>query len=104
MTARVVAEPIILGMELRAAALRVLTLADPAAKVAAVRELTATPSAWLDPRATPQPTGPLPGRPARPRLVAPAKVPRRTPFAVEGRSALLHAVAHIEFNAIKTFL
>jgi uncharacterized ferritin-like protein (DUF455 family) len=34
-------------------------------------------------------------------LVEPGQVPRRTPFTREGRAALLHAVAHIEFNAIK---
>jgi uncharacterized ferritin-like protein (DUF455 family) len=31
-------------------------------------------------------------------------VPRRTPFTPEGRAALLHAVAHIEFNAINLAL
>ncbi len=46
---------------------------------------------------------PLPtsaGRPARPRLVAPRELPRRSLASVEGRAALVHAVAHIEFNAI----
>jgi uncharacterized ferritin-like protein (DUF455 family) len=47
---------------------------------------------------------PLPGRPARPLLVEPAQVPRRSPFTAEGRAALLHAVAHIEFNAINLAL
>ncbi len=41
-----------------------------------------------------------PGRPARPPLVAPGKLPRRGLGTVEGRAALLHAVTHIEFNAI----
>jgi uncharacterized ferritin-like protein (DUF455 family) len=41
-----------------------------------------------------------PGRPARPRLVAPRAVPRRGLGTPEGRAALAHAVAHIEFNAI----
>lgn len=41
-----------------------------------------------------------PGRPARPELVAPGEVPRRRLGTVEGRVALLHAVTHIEFNAI----
>ena len=41
-----------------------------------------------------------PGRPARPRLVAPRDLPRRRPGKVQGRASLLHALAHIEFNAI----
>ena len=45
-----------------------------------------------------------PGRPARPALVHPAKVPRRSPQSLEGRAALLHAIAHIEFNAINLAL
>ncbi len=102
-------EPIILGMELRREALRILALADPAAKAAATR-------AWFAEHGTAPvaPDGvlgagmdtsePLPGRPPRPHLVDPAQVPRRTPFTLEGRAALLHAVAHIEFNAINLAL
>ena len=41
-----------------------------------------------------------PGRPARPRLVMPRDVPQRGLGSGEGRAALVHAVAHIEFNAI----
>lgn len=40
------------------------------------------------------------GRPARPEMVSPARLPRRSLGSVEGRQALIHAVAHIEFNAI----
>lgn len=43
---------------------------------------------------------PAPSRPARPELVPPAKVPRRRLNSPTGRVALLHAVAHIELNAI----
>ena len=48
------------------------------------------------------PPGPIgvPGRPARPRLVMPRDVPQRGLGSDEGRAALVHAVAHIEFNAI----
>jgi uncharacterized ferritin-like protein (DUF455 family) len=42
----------------------------------------------------------LPGRPERPRLVAPRALPQRGLASAEGRAALVHAVAHIEFNAI----
>lgn len=41
-----------------------------------------------------------PARPEKPALVAPGAVPRRRLGSLEGRIALLHAVAHIEFNAI----
>ncbi|MDD5033474.1 MAG: ferritin-like domain-containing protein [Methylococcaceae bacterium] len=39
--------------------------------------------------------------PDRPRLVDPRKLPRRRLDRTEGRVALLHAVAHIEFSAIQ---
>jgi len=41
-----------------------------------------------------------PGRPPRPLLVAPRELPRRGINTKVGRAALVHAVAHIEFNAI----
>lgn len=42
----------------------------------------------------------MPGRPAKPRLVHPRELPRRGFGSDEGRAAFIHAVAHIEFNAI----
>lgn len=42
----------------------------------------------------------MPGRPARPLLVHPRDLPRRGFGNIEGRAAFIHAVAHIEFNAI----
>jgi uncharacterized ferritin-like protein (DUF455 family) len=41
-----------------------------------------------------------PGRPLRPQLVAPRQLAQRGLGTIEGRAALVHAVAHIEFNAI----
>ena len=41
-----------------------------------------------------------PGRPARPPLVPPSQLPHRKLASAEGRAAFLHALAHIEFNAI----
>jgi len=41
-----------------------------------------------------------PSRPARPELLSPRDVPRRRPGSETGRIALLHAVAHIELNAV----
>lgn len=40
------------------------------------------------------------GRPEKPELVAPRDLPRRRLGSKEGVAAMLHAVAHIEFNAI----
>ena len=42
----------------------------------------------------------MPGRPARPALVHPRDLPRRGFGTDEGRAAFIHAVAHIEFNAM----
>jgi uncharacterized ferritin-like protein (DUF455 family) len=41
-----------------------------------------------------------PGRPVRPQLVAAGSVPNRPANSAAGRIALMHAIAHIEFNAI----
>ena len=42
----------------------------------------------------------MPGRPERPRLVHPRELPKRGFGTQDGRAAFIHAVAHIEFNAI----
>ena len=41
-----------------------------------------------------------PGRPARPRLVPPRQLKKRSIRSQRGRIALLHAIAHIELNAV----
>ena len=53
----------------------------------------------LDPNAALHGSGSIPGRPASPALVAPRLVGRRSMATVEGRAMLIHALAHIEFNA-----
>ncbi|MFM2057814.1 MAG: hypothetical protein RLY71_2199 [Pseudomonadota bacterium] len=81
--------------------MQALCLADPLQKVAAVRTLWAgRDTLALDPAATLTELLGLPGRPARPHLVPPKDVAQRSPFTLEGRAALLHAITHIEFNAI----
>lgn len=45
-----------------------------------------------------------PGRPDQPTLVEPKDVPRRSPFTAAGHAALMHSIAHIEFNAINLAL
>ncbi len=84
--------------------MRALELADPDQKVLAAKALHPAADCQLDAAATLAPAGALPGRPARPLLVLPAKLPRRSAHTTEGRAALLHAVAHIEFNAINLAL
>lgn len=85
-------------------AVEVLTCADGRAKTALGR---AHAAAWFAARAAgaPLPLGsampPLrPSRPERPELLPPREVPRRRPGSLQGRIALLHALAHIELNAV----
>ncbi|MCU0957592.1 MAG: ferritin-like domain-containing protein [Hydrogenophaga sp.] len=97
---------------LRQQALAALCMAEPASKQAAAHALQQTalavddPAIDVDAAATLQapPGGTLPGRPASPRLVRPGDVPQRSPFTTQGLAALLHAIAHIEFNAINLAL
>lgn len=42
----------------------------------------------------------FPARPSRPTLMSPKDMPRRRSVGAKGRIALLHALAHIELNAI----
>jgi len=90
-------------MELRLQALAVLSLSDPQAKAQAARTL-GLHDGPVATEAELHCDQPLPGRPPRPLLVPATDVPRRSPFTTEGRAALLHAVAHIEFNAINLAL
>lgn len=85
-------------------AVEVLTTADGREKTALGRRHAA---AWFAARAAgaPLPVGradpPLrPARPAKPDLLDPRDVPRRRPGSPAGRIALLHAVGHIELNAV----
>ncbi|MBK7281133.1 ferritin-like domain-containing protein [Candidatus Aalborgicola defluviihabitans] len=90
-------------MELRLHCLEVFRLTDPVQKAAAVLALAPPPACLLDCTASLTHDGP-PGRPPRPELVQPQDVPRRSPFTLEGHCALVHAIAHIEFNAINLAL
>ena len=47
---------------------------------------------------------PVPGRPEKPELVDARDVPRRNFASLKGRLTLVHAIAHIEFNAINLAL
>lgn len=79
-----------------------INVADPAEKVRLTRVSVAALQRGeisLDAAPAPQAIG-EPGRPLRPTHVDPASVPRRKLGSAEGRAAFLHALAHIEFNAI----
>ncbi|QHQ27305.1 hypothetical protein XaFJ1_GM000543 [Xanthomonas albilineans] len=80
-----------------------LDAADPAEKVALTQRYAA---AWRNGELaisaaapTPEPMR-MPGRPERPLLVHPRALPRRGLGSPEGRAAFVHAIAHIELNAI----
>jgi uncharacterized ferritin-like protein (DUF455 family) len=91
--------------EMRRAALELLRLDNPSAQAAEVRALFGcTASLWIDLDATIDEPAGVPGRPQRPRLVPPSAVPPRPVHTPSGRAALLHAVAHIEANAIRLAL
>ena len=94
-------------LELRACALQSLLDTDPGAKTAGVAALSAAhrSGGWrvdID-AALDAPAG-IPGRPARPALVPPRLLGRRSMATVEGRAMLVHALAHIEFNAVNLAL
>ena len=85
-------------------AVEVLSTADGRAKTALARQHAAT---WRAARASGEQVEvghaappDTPARPALPELLHPRDVPRRRPGTPEGREALLHAVAHIELNAV----
>jgi uncharacterized ferritin-like protein (DUF455 family) len=85
----------------RAQAYAALIETDPSRKCAQVHALAADA---VDARAAGFDWTQVPGRPQQPLLVSPREVPRRALGSIEGRCALLHAVAHIEFNAINLAL
>lgn len=84
------------------ASLAALSVAEKLAGVAALGRDFSAGIVAVDgaPPAPPAPPIGAPGRPPRPRMVAARDVPHRGLGSPEGRAALLHAVAHIEFNAI----
>ena len=93
--------------ELRAGALIHLLETDPRSKcdgVGALAQAWASGTLALDAAAVFEPEGAIPGRPAKPELVPPRLVGRRSMVTPEGRAMLVHALAHIEFNAINLAL
>lgn len=100
-------DPISMQPDLRSMALSCLIEAEARNKAAAVQALRQAYLAQQLPLDTgKQLTAPaeIPGRPLRPELVPPLGVKRRAMNTVEGRATLIHALAHIEFNAINLAL
>jgi len=94
-------------MELRQHALQVLCLTDPEQKSAAALDMQAQAATFLiatDAVIKAPEAQTLPGRPERPELRHHTAVARRSPATAEGRAVLIHAIAHIEFNAINLAL
>lgn len=93
-------------MELFAACLEALNAPDPARKCALAESLYRAWRAGAADIDEALPVLPIaePGRPAKPELVPPQQVPQRKITSAIGRAALLHAIAHIEFNAINLAL
>ena len=90
-------------MSLYDAARRCLDATDTAEKLVLTGEVAAAiANGALIPTDDASPPDPIraPGRPELPRLVAPRNLPHRGLGRIEGRAGFLHAIAHIEFNAI----
>ncbi|MEI7783296.1 MAG: ferritin-like domain-containing protein [Betaproteobacteria bacterium] len=83
---------------IRSHALALIVLHDADEKASALSHWPAslaldTQACWSEPRG-------LPGRPDKPRLLPPREVPQRAVGSAEGRAGLIHALAHIECNAM----
>ena len=83
-----------------------LLACEPASKVALTQALWA---AWQQGQVRTGETAAragmaVPGRPYKPLLVSPLQVPRRRLGSTAGHAAMIHAITHIEFNAINLAL
>ncbi|AKU21044.1 ferritin-like domain-containing protein [Massilia sp. MB5] len=93
--------------DLRIRALQCLVETDPVRKAASVAALASDAQAGLctlDTRVELAAAADIPGRPLKPELVPPRLVGRRSMATLEGRAMLVHALAHIEFNAVNLAL
>ncbi len=100
-------KPVARPLELRACALQCLLHTDPTVKTAAVAAMAQAHrdgATVLGSGAALATEHTIPGRPPRPALVAPRLVGRRSMVTLEGRAMLIHALAHIEFNAMNLAL
>lgn len=89
-------------LSLRESALQALVISDPDEKIAAVQKIAF--DAPIHTQEITSPSQTIPGRPLLPELVSPQKVAYRSINSEQGKAALIHAIAHIEFNAINLAL
>lgn len=87
----------------RALAQQLLLMSSPHEKALAVLQFTAQASS-IDVAEKINEVPGLPGRPARPPLVHPSQLKHRAVGTPQGRASLIHALAHIEANAINLAL
>ena len=95
------------SIELRQTTLNWLTTSDPTRKAKGVMDLHhnwSSGQVLLHPAQKILEPKEIPGRPIKPELVSPKEVKKRSMQTLEGRAALIHALAHIEFNAINLAL
>jgi uncharacterized ferritin-like protein (DUF455 family) len=87
---------------LRDGAVQALASADLAVKCALTHALSErwSKGAWSLHCALDGPVPTRPGRPLRPEMVSPKAVKKRSLHTAHGRVALVHALAHIELNAV----
>ena len=87
--------------DLRTQALECLRIRDPEQKVKQTQALyTHWQSGELELTHHQLDVPDVAGYPDKPELVAPRELPRRRNSAETGTATLIHAIAHIEFNAI----
>ncbi|MDO9421484.1 MAG: ferritin-like domain-containing protein [Herminiimonas sp.] len=93
--------------ELRALALQWVSETDPSRKAQGTIAMATSWQAGELSLDTAQPLvaqQSIPGRPSKPELISPKFVKHRSMLTVEGRAAMIHALTHIEFNAINLAL
>ena len=94
-------------IELRQSALNWLTATEPLIKangVIGLQKAFLAGEVNLDTEIQLTENANIPGRPQKPTLVPPKELKKRSMRTLEGRAALIHALAHIEFNAINLAL
>jgi uncharacterized ferritin-like protein (DUF455 family) len=94
-------------LELRQSALNWLTTTKPTCKsegVISLQKAFTAGDVYLDNEIQLQEAVNIPGCPAKPILVPPKDLEKRSMRTSEGRATLIHALAHIEFNAINLAL
>ena len=94
-------------IELRQSALNWLTATEPTTKangVLGLQKAFLAGEVALDCETQLAENANIPGRPQKPALVPPKDLEKRSMRNLEGRAALIHALAHIEFNAINLAL